>query len=352
MRRLSSFVIAAVCLTLVMSATCLAAIDEQPSTLTVTVKYGETPLGGLHIAIWQVAEAKEVVGGIVYTATAGFSGTGADFTNLTTERSIALAENLHAYATGNAAVVPPLATGVTGNDGKAVFSALPAVLYLVAQRGSSGYIIDPYIVALPGLGETTGEWNYDVISYPKSEPRRVPGQSTISVRVYKIWEGEGDHPGSVTVRLYRDGQPYGDSVTLDAGNNWSYVWENLSQSYTWSVDENPVPNGYTKVVTGQWTTGFVITNTKISGQTPPPATPGGTPPPVEPVETPEIPLGPPQTPGMETMAPPTMPLVPPPGDTPKTGDDSNAALWVVVLICASLGVAVIIRVSVSKRRIR
>ena len=84
----------------------------------------------------------------------------------------------------------------------------------------------------------------------------------VEVRVTKVWAAsEGViHPESVEAVLYRDGEVY-DTVVLNKSNDWSHVWKDLTDEYTWRVDEKSVPAGYTKNVTSDGYD-FTITNTK------------------------------------------------------------------------------------------
>lgn len=68
------------------------------------------------------------------------------------------------------------------------------------------------------------------------------------ISVEKKWavaEGE-DHPASVQVQLLQNGAAYRDSVSLDAGNNWFYKWDDLPVKTTaghdavYTVQEIPV----------------------------------------------------------------------------------------------------------------
>ena len=83
----------------------------------------------------------------------------------------------------------------------------------------------------------------------------------IDVSVKKIWNGAGvAHPTSVKVTLYRNGVAY-DTVTLSASNNWKYTWEDLTDEFTWEVDEPSVPSGYNKTVRVYNTYDYYISNT-------------------------------------------------------------------------------------------
>ena len=92
--------------------------------------------------------------------------------------------------------------------------------------------------------------------------------------VSKIWDDNGlSHSSdSVTVQLYQNDVAYGDPVTLNASNSWTYMWtklpmfDNLTNRYVYTVDEVDVP-GYTKKidyygdVNGSGNTSAKITNT-------------------------------------------------------------------------------------------
>ena len=84
----------------------------------------------------------------------------------------------------------------------------------------------------------------------------------VEVSVTKVWvASEGVvHPESIEAVLYRDGKVY-DTVKLSEENDWTHVWNDLTDEYTWTVDEKDVPEGYTKNVTNDGND-FTITNTK------------------------------------------------------------------------------------------
>lgn len=82
------------------------------------------------------------------------------------------------------------------------------------------------------------------------------------VNVEKTWEDEDYYarPESLEVTLYRDNEAF-ETVTLTAENNWRYSWTDLTDEFSWSVDEAQIPAEYVKTVTNQgddWT----ITNTR------------------------------------------------------------------------------------------
>lgn len=303
-KRMAAGIFAAIFLLLL--APCAAyALDMTPSDLTVIMEYGDTPLQGIHVAVCPVADASEQNGNIVFDAVPAFAGAGADFSNLTTEKNIALAASLDAYASANQIARD---AKITNSDGEAYYAALPPGLYLVAQTNAadSGYEIAPYLVMLPNPTSTRDIWNYNVISYPKTEPVKL---NIASVSVFKVWQGSSDHPGSVLVQLYQNGSPYGDPVTLNAENYWSCTWNDLSANVTWSVDELNVPASYIKTVSGSATNGFVITNTKTTDTT-------------------------------TTIIPHI---------TPKTEDTSNMPLWIILIVASFIGLLVVVCILISKR---
>ena len=63
--------------------------------------------------------------------------------------------------------------------------------------------------------------------------------------VEKVWDdgNSADRPDFVDVVLLCDGEYYAETE-LNAGNDWTYTWENLSVNSSWSVVEKKVPEGY------------------------------------------------------------------------------------------------------------
>ena len=348
MKRSISLIIAAVCALLLVQPV-LALDPEPPLTLTVIMKYGNTPLSGIDVAICRVADLKDENGNVSYEATAAFVGANPDFTNLTTARNIALAATLNTYATANNIA---RTTKSTNSAGGVQFNDLSAGLYLVAQMNgdTSEYTIAPFLAAVPNSRAEEGRDWQNVTAYPKSEPiKKTP--NTISVSVYKIWDKMGTTaaPASVTVQLYRNNQPHGSVVTLNATKMWTHTWDGLDPNYTWTVDEVNVPAGYTKTVSGNATTGFIITNSKNPDVSPTPTptpTPSPTPAPT-PTPTPGTP--PPGTPPPGTATPQTpSPKTPGPG-SPKTEDLSDRPLWILLLSLSTAGLLITLSAAISKR---
>ena len=93
---------------------------------------------------------------------------------------------------------------------------------------------------------------------------------TTDVNVTKIWDDAGNQDGKrakeIKVKLFADGtEVAGSEVTLKEDNNWTYTWTDLAvykdgKAIDYTVDEVTTIAGYTKKVTGDAKTGFVITN--------------------------------------------------------------------------------------------
>ncbi|MGN1388381.1 MAG: Cna B-type domain-containing protein, partial [Bulleidia sp.] len=95
----------------------------------------------------------------------------------------------------------------------------------------------------------------------------TPGKT--SVTVTKSWEDgnnqDGLRPDSVTVQLYADSDKYGDAITLDDANNWTYTWDGLDEmkagaEISYAVEEITKVDGYSAAVAGNAAAGYIITN--------------------------------------------------------------------------------------------
>ena len=101
-----------------------------------------------------------------------------------------------------------------------------------------------------------------------------PGKT--SIHVSKAWEDgnnqDGKRPTEVKVQLYAGNEKQGEEVTLNAGNNWSYTWDNLAVKKSgtdiqYTVKETIKVDGYDAVVAGDAKSGFTITNSHILEKT-------------------------------------------------------------------------------------
>lgn len=100
-----------------------------------------------------------------------------------------------------------------------------------------------------------------------------------SLSVEKRWsDGNDKHMReSVTVQLYRNGEPYSFTmfgrvvddgrVELSAANRWQHTWSGLDTGYNWTVAELNVPKGYVSTV-NYYGGSAIITNTAASAGLP------------------------------------------------------------------------------------
>lgn len=100
-----------------------------------------------------------------------------------------------------------------------------------------------------------------------------------SLSVEKRWsDGNEKHMrDSVTVQLYRNGEPYSFTmfgrviddgrVELSAANRWQHTWSGLDTGYKWTVAELNVPKGYVSTV-NYYGGSAIITNTVASAGLP------------------------------------------------------------------------------------
>ena len=75
---------------------------------------------------------------------------------------------------------------------------------------------------------------------------RVDGFNETQLTVTKNWsDGNASHANdSVTVKLLKDGKETGTTQVLNAANNWTYHWLDISAYGNWRVLETNIPKGY------------------------------------------------------------------------------------------------------------
>lgn len=96
-----------------------------------------------------------------------------------------------------------------------------------------------------------------------AEEGNYPPEPEYETRIVKkVWQDDGiNRPKSVKVTLMRNGEPF-ETVEINEGCNWKYIWTNLASGYSWTIVEKDVPEGYQaayNIVTDTTT----ITNKKI-----------------------------------------------------------------------------------------
>ena len=137
---------------------------------------------------------------------------------------------------------------------------------------SNGLKIDWNIVEAPVDGyKATYGWNNAGTACTVTNTHEV---EMLVTEITKIWRDNADsgkiRPYSIDAQLYKNGEAYGEKITLSEGNDWTYevtlpVYEN-GEKIEWTVKEVKVPTGYS---VGYDQDTLTIFNTiKSSGETP------------------------------------------------------------------------------------
>ena len=94
------------------------------------------------------------------------------------------------------------------------------------------------------------------------------------VEAEKQWSGElaegESYPDSALIQLYADGRPIQSAVTLNADNEWYYIWEDLpilseadKHEIVYTVGELEIPDNYIASITQDENGAWIVTNHKI-----------------------------------------------------------------------------------------
>jgi len=194
------------------------------------------------------------------------------------------------------------------------------------------YLVTIMLIAVLMTGATYGLQDTTIVANEFIGKPGVTPPSDTTVNVTKVWKPTNKHPDSVTVQLYRDGEPYGSPITLDAENNWTYRWTGLDRNNTWTVDEPNVPDGYTKEVASSALNSYIITNTQKTTKTKQkPDPPGNTQDQYPGIDTIGIPDEDSPSAGRDPNRELELPT-----NIPKTGDAANPRLWLIILAASTL----------------
>ena len=144
-------------------------------------------------------------------------------------------------------------TCVTSDSvGNASFTGLESGIYLVVGKEvfQDGVFYMPQV----SLVSLSGDLSVDLKYETSVKPSRI--------HVLKVWKKDNkkSRPKSIEVCLLRSDGIVVDKVILNSDNQWTYTWDNLSTSYTYSVMETSVPSGYKESCTREKDT-IVLTNT-------------------------------------------------------------------------------------------
>lgn len=189
-----------------------------------------------------------------------------------------LAMTLDGYATRDK--IKPLFQGITDEFGFLQINDLASGLYLVVgekkEIGIATYIPESFLVSLPDLNPDN-TWNNEVSVVPKFE-RYSDKLRLIEKKVIKVWDDEGYEnlrPKEIALQLLRDGELY-EEIVLNEENQWSYVFKELDNAYTYKVVEKGT-KGYTVSINRDGSI-YTITNKYIVPPPPEPEPPEPEPP--------------------------------------------------------------------------
>ena len=137
-------------------------------------------------------------------------------------------------------------------SGKASFSSLESGIYLVVAK--EVFQDDVFYMPQVSLISLSGDLSVDLKYETSDKPNRI--------HVLKVWKKDNkkSRPKSIEVCLLRSDGIVVDKQVLNSQNQWSYTWDTLSTSYTYSVMETRVPSGYKESCTREKDT-VVLTNT-------------------------------------------------------------------------------------------
>jgi hypothetical protein len=276
-----------------------------------------------------------------------------------------MAETLAGYAQRDA--VPALLTGSTDANGLLELPAgsdtlSPGVYlceaHLNAESGDGIiYSVEPLLVSLPEQAQD-GTPVYDVDVYPKIRRREVEG--TFDLTVMKVWKDSATaagttgstaetsaetspdtvRPSQIEVQLLKNGEVQdGQTVVLNAANNWQYTWTGLDDTAEWTAVEKEVPANYTVMTSLENNySRIVITNTEMPSTEPPQSE--------SETEPPQTEVAPPTETETETESTQTESTVSKPSQSSSSGGSTlpqTGMLWwpVPVLTLAGLALFVI-----------
>ena len=146
----------------------------------------------------------------------------------------------------------------------------------VTELDSKGY--STAVNGVSGTKWETNAPNTDTVSVNFVNTKGATEVSD-SITVEKKWsDGNEKHMReSVTVQLYRNGEPYSFTMfgrviddgraELNASNGWQHTWRGLDTGYKWTVAELNVPKGYVSTV-NYYGGSAIITNTAVSAGLP------------------------------------------------------------------------------------
>lgn len=226
---------------------------EHDIKITILYQYDETAIPDAEFRIYRVGEI-DAVGDMKLTGV--FAEYPVDVNFETSDEMQMASDALYGYIVMDQ--IEPDLSAITNVDGYVDYTGLESGLYLVAGQTCtiSGvtYLSQPQLLAIPEDGEKHIKLNIKCLALPESG-------TTTSLKVLKDWADEGhakERPKMIRVSLLKDGSVF-DTVTLDKGSRWRYIWKNLDANAQWMVAEEPI-DSYTVSVRKEGNV-FLVVNT-------------------------------------------------------------------------------------------
>lgn len=140
----------------------------REGSISITMQYRGTPIGGGTLTLHRVGEAAEDNGDYFFRPTGDFAHLELDLSDLQAQ---GLADKLYRYTQSETLIGT---TVIIGGDGKVTFDGLQPGLYLLSQpTAPEGYSkVSPFLVSLPVLRD--GVYVYEVDASPKTELEPLP----------------------------------------------------------------------------------------------------------------------------------------------------------------------------------
>lgn len=244
---------------LIISLSLFSAFSGGMSVKYTLICDGE-PIEGCELYLYKVTNSDG-------SPTYDFSSYQVEFDLSDTESMANAAKTLTNYVEGGS--ILPLKSAKTNLAGNAELSIDSEGVYLIVGKKISSdgaeFTPDSILFSMPSTNEN-GDKITNLTLCPKCEKNEIGG--SIKRKVLKSWKNddESTRPNSITVELYCDSVLY-DSVVLSNDNAWSYEWEDLDGSKTWSLTESNVPDGYSVSIALEGITFHVINTYAPSSST-------------------------------------------------------------------------------------
>lgn len=238
---------------------------DHATSVAIQAKFDKMSMTGMTFSLYRVSSMEETGELTVRQPFAPYAAD-LDIRGKNDEAWKKMAQTLERWVVLNPDI-QPTAEAVVKENGLARLSDLPMGLYLVVAEGleREGYIYTsaPFFLVLPEQVKQTNTWNYDLTANAKPEKNPV----RMDYEVIKIWKDSchiQQRPQSITIQLMRDGEPYGEAVTLPEDGHWSHTWHDLDVNHKWTVTEEK-QEGYKEPDIQQEGNTFLVTNTCSKG---------------------------------------------------------------------------------------